>query len=56
LYCVCCTVRTKGRSQDNQDKEVRIERVQTERKKKKVPVLAYFLNFAEVGLVVVQGG
>jgi hypothetical protein len=25
LCCVCCTVKTKGKSQDNQDKEVRIK-------------------------------
>ena len=32
--CVCCTVRTKGISQENQDKETSTDEVQTENEKK----------------------
>ena len=35
LCCVCCTVRTKSKSQDKQDKELRVKC--KERTKKKIP-------------------
>ena len=41
LCCVCCTIKTKGKMQDNPEKETITDKVQTENKRiKKIPLRA----------------
>ena len=51
LCCVCCTVRTKVKTQDNQDAETNTDKVQRENKKtKKRHMGSRFLNLSRPSL------